>query len=53
MKFSLRKASDFDYRKEVEINSLGALEAIQKFFGERLIIDFDKQMIVIYDDFME
>jgi hypothetical protein len=66
MKFALRKASDHDKYKIVDINDLEELKSIQIEFGVHLIVDFSKDWyrpdlketqnmgsITIYDQFVE
>ena len=52
MKFKLRKASDWKFGKEIEVNTLAELKAIED-CDECVIIDFESMVITIYDDYIE
>ena len=49
MTFTLKKASDWDFRKEIVVNSFEELRNIYPY----LIIDFDNMSITIYDYYVE
>lgn len=54
MKFKVRKASDWGYKSEVEINNLDELIEFTKNNENRIVLDTDDEfMIVIYDDYLE
>jgi hypothetical protein len=52
MKFRVSKASGGDSWYE-EIKSLSGLKKLQNKYKYRLIVDFDRMTIIIYDDCME
>ncbi len=49
MKFTLRKASDWDYEKTIIVNSLEDLKKIYPC----LVVDFERMTITIYDTWIE
>ena len=49
MKFTLTKASDWDYEKTIIVNSLEDLKKIYPC----LVIDFERMTITIYDTWIE
>lgn len=49
MKFTLRKASDWDYEKTIIVNSLEDLKKIYPC----LVVDFERMIITIYDTWIE
>jgi hypothetical protein len=50
MKFKIRKASDWKYKSELEINTL---EELINFVEENGEIILDEDEIMIYDDYIE
>lgn len=54
MEFTLLKASDYTFKKKVEVNTITDLELFSKQYGERkFIVDFECKEITIYDDYIE
>lgn len=53
MKFKLEKASDWDFKEEIEIKTLDDLECLYKKYKEELIVDFKEKIITIYDSYIE
>ena len=53
MTFKLEKASDWDFKRLIEITSLKDLQKIQEQYGYELIINFSKETIKIYDAYIE
>ena len=49
MKFTLVKASDWDYEKTIIVNSIEDLKKLYHY----LVIDFDEMTITIYDAWIE
>lgn len=52
MKFRVSRASNGDSWTE-DIKSLSGLKKLQNKYNNRLIVDFDRMTIIIYDDCME
>jgi len=50
MKYLLLKASDHDFKQEVEVRDMEDLKALGH---HQYIIDFEKMEIYIYDDYIE
>jgi len=50
MKFILKKTSDWDYKSEIEINTL---EELMNFISKNGNIVLNKESIEIYDDYRE
>ena len=62
MKFSLRKASDWDFEEEIEVTTVEDLKKLDEEYGEhglilrfdpRTVEDFEYPTIKIYDDYVE
>lgn len=57
MKFELKKASDLNYREEIEINTLEELKEFQQKCCDAIIVDFNdpssEPSIIIYDYYLE
>ena len=57
MKYLLLKASDHDFKEEVEVRDMEDLRALWNgeggLYGYQFVIDFDKMEITIYDDYLE
>ena len=53
MRFTVFKASDYDFRETVTFNTLEELRDYQINAGVSLIINFKENEIWIYDDYME
>ena len=53
MKFKIRKVSDWNYEKEIEINTLQDLNDLYKKYDCELIVSFDDNYITIYDGSFE
>ena len=53
MKFKVSKASDWDYKSEIEINTLDELIEFTKANGGSVVIDTEYNMITIYDGYLE
>ena len=57
MKYLLLKASDHDFKQEVEVSDMEDLRALWNgeggLYGYQFVIDFDKMEITIYDDYLE
>ena len=53
MKFTVYKASDWNFKETVTFNTLEELKDYQLNAGVSLIINFEKLEIWIYDDYME
>ena len=53
MKFVVTKSSDWDYREEVEINTLEEMKDFQIQAQHSLIVSFYAGTIEIYDDYRE
>ena len=53
MKFLLMKASNYEFRREIAVNSLEELREIAEKYRHGLVIDFRRNMIIIYDDYLE
>lgn len=52
--FAVYKASDWEYCEHYLISSLEDLEQLQKVNNNRrLVVDFAKRKITIYDDYLE
>ena len=50
MKYILRKASDDNFKKEVEVNNMEDLRALG---SHEFIVDFEDMEITIYDWYVE
>jgi hypothetical protein len=53
MKFKVTKASDWDYKDEIEINTLEELIRFTESNGGTIIFDTDDNEIKIYDGYIE
>lgn len=53
MQYTLRKASRYEIKVEVEIETLQDLQDLQKKYGNQLIVDFEEKEIVVYDAYVE
>lgn len=53
MKFTIAKASDWDYEDEVEIKTLEELVKFIKEYDKAVVIEKDCKRIIIYDDYLE
>ena len=53
MRFTVFKASDYDFQETVTFNTLEELRDYQTNAGVSLIINFEENEIWIYDDYME
>lgn len=59
MKVHLEKASDWQFKEYIEINTLEDLIALQKKYKEDLVVNFTNNnyskepFITIYDDYLE
>ena len=55
MKFKLMRASEMEdgLFYSIEIKTLEDLKKIYKKYQKRIIVDFLKKEIIVYDDFME
>lgn len=62
MKFSLHKASDWDFEEEIEVTTVEDLKKLDEEYGEhglilrfdwRTVEDFEYPTIKIYDDYVE
>ena len=53
MTFTVELASDWEYTRTLTFNSLEELEAFSHKEGHDLIMDFDRKVIIVYDDFIE
>lgn len=53
MNWELNFASDWRKREIVRIETIRDLEALYHKYGEKLIIDFEDRLVIIYDDYVE
>lgn len=53
MRFTIHKASDWEFTEEVTIATIEDLEAISKQYEAQLVIDFERKEVIIYDDYLE
>lgn len=53
MTFTIEYASDWEYQSEKTFNSLEELREFSISEGHRLIVDFDRMVIVVYDYWVE
>lgn len=53
IKITLEKASDWNYKKEIEVKNYNELIKILKKRSNRWILDFDEDTAKEYDDFVE
>ena len=63
MKFKIKKASDWKFEEEIEINTLEDLITLQNKYTNResdyiqdnpsLVVDFNEKEIIIYDNYLE
>lgn len=53
MTFTIRLASDWEYIATKTFNSLEELEAFSLEEGHKLVIDFVRKVVTVYDDYIE
>ena len=53
MKFTVHKASNWNFEETVIFNTLEELKDYQLNAGASLVINFENSNILIYDDYME
>lgn len=53
MKFTLKKASDWKFKQEINIDTFKDLESIYEEYGTDLVVSFNRSEIKIYDDYIE
>lgn len=53
MRFTIRKASDWESSEEITIATLEDLKTLSKKYDAQLVIDFEDKEIIIYDDYLE
>lgn len=55
MKFEILKASDWEFSKIIELESMQDLKNLCKKYDEKVVVDFrfETPVVLIYDDWIE